>query len=91
MNKRIIIESLSMDLLRVALGIHRGSKGMVKSFRGEAVKRIGELEKFKLSGYLKKLLDSSKNELTSNSKEVKDNFLMYSVLLRNYVRYYYKQ
>ncbi|KKR50041.1 MAG: hypothetical protein UT87_C0021G0001, partial [Candidatus Levybacteria bacterium GW2011_GWC1_40_19] len=36
---KIAIESLSMDLLRVALGYHRGSNKMTKNFLREAKKR----------------------------------------------------
>ena len=43
-NQQIILESLSMDLLRAALGRHRGSHAMADRFIEEASKRIAEID-----------------------------------------------
>lgn len=72
-----------MDLLRVALGLHRGSKAMAEVFRKEALKREEELESLKPEGYLKKLLLNSRNALMKEDDSVAENALMYSTLFRN--------
>lgn len=86
MSQKIIIESLSMDLLRVALGLHRGSFKMAARFKEEALKRQQELESQSLAPYLKKLLTESKKTLIDNNEE---NILMYSILLQNFARKFY--
>ncbi len=89
MTQKILVESLSMDLLRVALGLHRGSHSMAERFREEAIKREQELEDEKLQGYLKKLVDSSKRVLADRSERTAEDALMYSVLFQNFARRYY--
>lgn len=81
---KITIESLSMDLKRVALGMHRGSLAMVQRFREEALKRELELEKFTLDVYLNKLLTETKKRLRKKDSSMAEDFLMYSTLFRNY-------
>ncbi len=84
MNQKIIIESLSMDLLRVALGLHRGSVDMANKFREESLKRVKELEESKPHGYLKKLTENTKKVLLTTEDRTKEDALMYSILLKNY-------
>lgn len=75
-----------MDLLRVAMGLHRGSSKMAKRFKKEALKRQYELESQSLTPYLKTLLFKSKKTLKEDRAE---DILMYSVLLQNFARKYY--
>ncbi|OGE20006.1 hypothetical protein A3A14_00145 [Candidatus Daviesbacteria bacterium RIFCSPLOWO2_01_FULL_43_38] len=89
MSQKIIIESLAMDLLRVALGLHRGSFNMAKRFQEEAIKRETELEKFPLSPTLKKLIKNSKPVLESANVENAEDLLMYSILFQNHARKYF--
>jgi len=84
MNKKIIIESLAMDLKRTALGLHRGSLFMAQRFREEALKREKELEGQKTDGYLKILLSNTKKILKSYNKKDAEDILMYSTLFQNY-------
>ncbi|MDO8570329.1 MAG: hypothetical protein Q7R97_01980 [Candidatus Daviesbacteria bacterium] len=42
--QKLIVESLAMDLKRVALGLYRGSNIMADRFKEEALKRSQELE-----------------------------------------------
>ena len=84
MQKKIILESLSMDLKRVALGMHRGSLAMAQRFSKEALKREQELEQFTLDIYLKKLLAVTKKRLRKKDSSMAEDFLMYSTLFRNY-------
>lgn len=84
-NQRIIIESLAMDLKRIALGLHRGSFAMAKRFKEEALKREAELERQKPDQYLKILLRGSKKALQNEDGRVAEDALMYSTLFQNYV------
>lgn len=84
MNQKIIIQSLAMDLKRVALGLHRGSYAMANKFKEEALKREKELEHQRPTGYLKKLIDRSKQALMRNGDSVAEDALMYSTLFQNY-------
>ncbi len=84
-NQKIIIESLAMDLKRVALGYHRGSFAMVNRFKEEALKRETELESQGIDGYLKKLVTDSKRILVGGSNEkTAEDALMYSTLFQNF-------
>lgn len=84
MDQKVVIESLAMDLKRVALGLQRGSFVMANRFRQEALAREEELENQNLSDYLKKLVINSKKILLSDDERVAEDALMYSVLFQNY-------
>ena len=85
MSNKIILESLSMDLLRVAKGFYRGSDRMAERFLQEALLRINEVEQNELKPYLKKILVALEESLKSSDKEKKaEDALMYSTLIRNY-------
>lgn len=90
MNQKIIIESLSMDFLRVALGLHRGSFKMAAKFKEEALKREEELESQPVNDYLRKLLKGTRKTLKSQEEGVAEDFLMYSILLQNFARHHYQ-
>ena len=85
--QKIILESLSMELRRVALGMHRGSLAMARRFQEEALKREQELERSKLDSYLKKLTEKVKKTLLNKSdNHLAEDFLMYSILFQNYTQ-----
>lgn len=87
MNKnKIAIESLSMDLFRVALGYRRGSKKMAERFLDEALKRVSEIQKSKVRGYFVKVLDKIVNLSEKEEDELAEDALMYSVICRNYAK-----
>lgn len=88
MNQKLIIQSLSMDLLRVALGLHHGSIGMANTFRQEALKRIKELEESEPNEYLQKLAEKTRKVLSTTEDRTKEDALMYSVLFQNFARKY---
>lgn len=87
-NQKLIIQSLSMDLLRVALGLHHGSSGMASTFRQEALKRIKELEESEPNEYLRKLAEKTRKVLSTTEDRTKEDALMYSVLFQNFARKY---
>lgn len=84
-DQKIIIESLAMDLKRVALGLHRGSLIMADKFKEEALKRGDELEKQPQNDYLTKLLIMTKKSLGQNNDKTAEDALMYSILFQNFV------
>lgn len=87
MNNKIAIESLSMDLLRVALGYHRGSISMAQRFSQEALKRIEEIDTKILKPYFVKLLALMKNTLSNSDQDrIAEDALMYSVRCKNYAK-----
>lgn len=90
MNQKIIIESLAMDLKRVALGLYRGSNLMADRFKKEALKRGLELENQEIADYLKKLLAGCRKSLAVSSEKTAEDALMYSTLFQNYVLKNYK-
>ena len=90
MNKKIIIESLAMDLKRVALGFYRKSLTMAEQFRQEALKREKELEAFPLDNYLAKLVDNTRKTLSRDDPEMAEDALMLSVLFQNYAQEKFK-
>lgn len=86
MRQGIIIESLAMDLLRVALGLHRGSFAMAERFKKEAINRQKELEQQKTGTYLKKLLKKTMETLEKAEKNNAEDLLMYSILFQNFAQ-----
>jgi len=85
MNNKVILESLSMDLLRVAKGLYRGSDKMAERFLEEALMRKKEIEQNELKPYFKKILIEMEKSLKSSDKEKKtEDALMYSTIVRNY-------
>ena len=78
-NQKIILESLSMDLLRAALGRHRGSHVMADRFIAESQKRIEELDPtFNIN-----IINGLKQVLATPSTRQAEDLLMYSTLIRN--------
>ena len=78
-NQQIILQSLSMDLLRAALGRHRGSHAMAYRFIAEARERLNEIDDFSNLNLISKL----KLVLSSKSERQAEDLLMYSTLIRN--------
>lgn len=89
MSNKIAIESLSMDLLRVALGYHRGSINMAKRFSEESLKRINEINTSEIEPYFVKILTSIKNSLrNADENRIAEDTLMYSTLCKNYAKHF---
>lgn len=87
MKNKVELESLVMDLKRVALGYHRGSIGMANRFTQEALKRRGEIDKNTVKPYLKKILQNLDKTLSNNdTKKIAEDSLMYSIILQNYLK-----
>lgn len=86
MKQKILIESLSMDLLRVALGLHRRSFAMARRFAEEVLQRQKELESEKLDSYLLELLQKSKKIVKKLDEKNAEDVLMYSILFQNFVQ-----
>lgn len=74
--ERQILQSLSMDLLRVALGRHRGQASMAARFTLEAKKRLAEVPDFEFHSQITQALNSS-------AERSAEDLLMYSTLVRN--------
>lgn len=84
LTQKIIIESLAMDLKRVALGLHKGSITMANRFKEEAFKRAAELETQNPNDYIKKLLLYMKKMIQGTSDRVAEDALMLSTLFQNF-------
>lgn len=85
MNNKIAIESLSMDLLRVANGLHKGSYNMAKRFSDEALARSAEINTKEVKPYFAKVLHNINVCLSNQPKErTAEDALMYSILCKNY-------
>ena len=86
MNNKIALESLVMDLKRVALGYNRGSLKMANRFSEEALKRKNEIDLVNVKPYIKVLLTRLDIILTyKDPKKIADDTLMTSTLLQNYI------
>lgn len=90
MKNKIAIESLSMDLLRVALGYHRDSEKMAKRFSVEAIKRCSEIEKTEVEPYFAKVLDKIKDMFENvDGSRIAEDALMYSIICKNYANKFF--
>ncbi len=87
MNKNIELESLVMDLKRVAIGYHSGSIIMAKRFSEEAIKRKKEIKKNSSQPpYIQTILKKVEKLLHEKDIEkIAENSLMFSTLLQNYI------
>lgn len=86
MTTQEILQAICMDLKRVALGYHRGSEKMATRFAEEALKRIDSVDLSTVEPYLRKVLKQTKELLEQNdSDKTRENSLMYSTLVQNYV------
>ncbi|HEX7017552.1 MAG TPA: hypothetical protein VF209_01435 [Patescibacteria group bacterium] len=81
--KKLLIGSLSNDLLRVATLTQRGSNQAAERFFLEAKKWAEELSNHELKEYIAKIVKDIQSE-TSLTLESAEKFLMYSILLQNY-------
>lgn len=80
----IILSSLSMDLDRVSLGLHRRSDRMVQRFIQEALARKKEIDLRVVKPYIAVLLDKMEEALSSEDRDKKaEDALMYSTLFQN--------
>lgn len=85
MKNKIAIQSLSMDLMRVAVGYHRGSIKMAEKFSEEAIKRKEEINISKVKPYFVKILTNIPHILNEKNKDkLAEDALMYSTLCKNY-------
>lgn len=86
-NTKLAVESLSMDLLRVALGYHRKSLAMAKRFTKEALKRKGEININEVEPYFGRILNKIPKALENKDiDQLAEDSLMYSVLCKNYAK-----
>lgn len=86
---KIAIESLSMDLLRTALGYHRGSIKMADRFKDEALKRCSEIIISELRPNFARIVNKIPPALSNSDKDrLAEDALMYSILCKNYARKY---
>lgn len=84
---RIALESLSMDLKRIALGYHRGSTKMAERFIEEALKREKEIDLSLLKPYIQNILNQMESKLSKEDKSiVSESSLLMSTLVQNYTQ-----
>lgn len=86
MNNKIVLESMAMDLKRVALGYHTKSLTMARRFHEEAVKRKNEIDTTQIKPYLYPILEKIVTIQNQNHERIAEDALMFSVLIQNYVR-----
>jgi len=88
---RIIIEALSMDLLRTALGLQRKSFRMAERFKQESLKELSELEALELKDpHLLNLIKKTNQVFELNKEDMHEDLLMYSILFQNFVTHHIK-
>ena len=85
MKNKIALESLALDLKRVALGLQRGSQKMSERFYEETLARKKEINVNEVKPYIRKLLEQLPSTLPTESRFAEDA-LMYSVLVENYAQ-----
>jgi hypothetical protein len=77
MNNRILLQSIALDLKRVAIGHHSGSVKMANRFLQEALKRNAELD----TTYLTKTVRRLTEKMIDLKKETDPNQLAEDALL----------
>ncbi|MBI4080583.1 MAG: hypothetical protein HY430_02320 [Candidatus Levybacteria bacterium] len=85
MSNKQLLEALSQDLYRVAIGLHSGSTKMAERFSKEILDRKEELELETLKPYIRKIITNLPQTLSQqDSKKAAEDALVYSILLQNY-------
>lgn len=85
---KMLIGSLSNDLLRVANLTHRGSYAAASKFMRESERWVNELLKHETKPYIHKIIkDLQFNSVKELDLEMAEKYLMYSTLLQNYTLY----
>lgn len=87
MENKIALSSLSMDLKRTAIGIHRKSYGMADRFFIEVMKRKTEVDTSKLPPYMQLIMEQIGLLTSRNDEQKSEEALMYSIRIQNYVLY----
>jgi len=87
MDNKQILGALSMDLKRVALGIHRESYGVADRFLAEALKRKSEINVSELPPYMQGVLEKIGNLADVSPDQRAEDALMFSTRVQNYVLY----
>lgn len=78
-NQKIVLQSLSIDLLRAANARHRGSHIVADRFILESKKRLSELD----DGYQVEHVNRLNKVLENRSSRQAEDLLMYSTIIRN--------
>ncbi len=86
MNNKIPLESMVMDLKRVALGYHRNSLVMAQRFYEEALKRRQELDLTTIKPYMHPIFEKIGTMKKQSNEKIAEDALMYSILIQNYTR-----
>jgi hypothetical protein len=86
MNNKIALESLVMDLKRVAIGYHRNSLNMANRFYEEALKRKSEIDTTTLRPYILRFIKRIDVLTNQEQDAVADEALLISTLLQNYTQ-----
>ncbi len=85
MNNNALLQTIALDLKRVAIGYHSGSIQMADRFLQEVIKREKQLDFLSLSQTMKKLV--KKVEKLSEEKDFKkraEDALLYSTLFLSF-------
>ena len=86
MTNKELLAALSMDLKRVALGLHRKSYRMADRFWEEAYKRLQEINKKDVRPYMQQILTDIPMRLGNRKTERSaEDALMYATRIQNYV------
>ncbi len=81
--EKAALQSLVLDLKRVALGFYKGSDKTAERFVQEALKRRGEIHQ--VEPYISKILEKLPKALSERNKQkLAEDALTYSVILQNY-------
>lgn len=88
MNNKVALESLVMDLTRVAIGYNRNSLKMASRFYDEAVKRKNEINPLLEKPYIRNVLVKIDLLKKYDSQKLADYALAYSIILQNYTQKY---
>ncbi len=83
MNNKILLESMALDLKRIALGAKGNSQKMTDRFIEEVMKRERLLMKDTIPSSLEVVIENMKKKLIS-SKHLADDALMFSTILLSY-------
>ncbi|MDA1169129.1 MAG: hypothetical protein O3A36_02215 [bacterium] len=85
--QQIAIESLAMDMKRVAIGLQRKSFVMAERFKKEAIARKDEIQSQSIHDtYLSNLITKVEIMLESTDERVAEDALMYSTLVQNFAQ-----
>lgn len=84
MNNKQLLQAISLDLKRAAIGFHSNSQKMAERFLQESIKRIERIDTSALPQTLRKTILTASQKLSTPTATTDEDALTYSTILLSF-------